>query len=771
MNPLGGLGTGEVVALGWTLLHFCWESAAIALVYAVVDRCAQRAGATVRYGIAVAALGLMALAAVGTFVDQERLVVPVAASQLTEHDGERAVSQLGVLHAAVEGVLPAAAPAMGDGELWIAGHADRLMPWIDGIWLGGVLLLSLKAAGGWWQLQGVRHRAQALVPQETRRSFDRLAAQFAMTRGVALQVSEEMISPMVMGLWHVTVLMPLSAAMQLEPEQLEAVLAHELAHVRRWDYLCNLIQTAVECLFFFHPAVWWVSGRVREFREVCCDEVAAQVCADPAVYAEALLRLEEQRAKHVRLAMALHGDGGSLLNRIRRVMGETTMEKRAGNGETMSGVRIVAAGVLLTCLYGVPHLAHGAKRSAARGTAGSDWGQTAPAPMPAAAVAAAPAVVAAPAPTRGADAWAAAAPQAVTITSNPQVNVAPQTMTMTLAEPVVSVNVAPAVTIASGWQQGAGAGAGEGAGAGSGAGAGQPRISGTAFIDGMRAAGYTLDLDKDLNVLVSLRSVGVTPEYAKAMAGAGFGKPTLHELVSLKSVGVTPEYLTGMKAAGLGPESLRDAVSMKSVGVTPEYAKSVAALGMGTPDARELVSIKSVGVTPEYLAELKAAGVAPANLRDAVSMKSVGVTPEYAKAMASTGLGTPTMRDLISMKSVGVTPEYLVAMKAAGLGPESLHEAVSMKSVGVTPEYAKAMAGAGFKGLSTRDLISMKSQGVSPDSVKWVKATFPDADMRTIEQAAAFHIDAAFAASAKAHGFNATSLDKLVKLKMSGLLD
>ncbi len=723
MGVLNGIPAGEVVALGWTLLHFCWQTAAIALLYVVADRCALRAGAQVRYGIAMSALALMAFAAAATFIDQERLVVHVAPDRR-----EVVASQLGALHTAVEEALPATvAPVVGDAELRIAERATRWMPWIDALWLGGVLLLSLRAAGGWWQLQVVRGRARALVPAEVESSFRALAAQFEMGHRVALRISNEVVSPMVMGIWHVTVIVPLSAAMSLAPEQLEAVLAHELAHVRRWDYLCNLVQTAVECLFFFHPAMWWVSKRAREFREMCCDEVAARACADPAVYAEALLELEEQRSKRLRMAVALEGDGGSLLNRIRRVMGEKTMEQR-----TMSGMRIAAAGMVLACLYVVPHVAQGSKLGANSGTseivperaAALDAEVQTKAESLRSAGNSVPAEVAAFRTEKSAEAVDAA--------------------TQATAAP------APVAQPKSGtWNEG----------------------SGTEFLEGMRSAGYTVDLNKDLDALIALRSVGVTGDYAKAMAQAGMGTPTLHELVGLKSVGVTPEYIAGLKAAGLGPESLQQLAGMKSVGVTPEYAKAMASTGLGTPNVRDLIAMKSVGVTPDYLAGMKAAGLGPESLHEAVSMKSVGVTPEYAKSVVQLGLGTATMHDLVALKSVGVTPEYLAELKSAGLAPGSLHDAISMKSVGVTPEYAKAMASSGFTGLSAHDLISLKAQGVSPDSVKWLKSTFPDADMHSIQQAAAFHIDAAFMEKVKAHGFNITSLDKLVKVKMSGLLD
>jgi len=683
MDVLSSIQMGEIVALGWTLLHFCWQTTAIALIYALVDRCASRTAAPVRYGIAMAALTLMVMAAGATFVVQERSAIPAAQSLQ-----QSVVSPLDPLPAAVASELPSAARGIGvgmgmdDPGRWIAAHVNPLMPWIDGLWLGGVLLLSLRAAGGWWQLQSVRRRAMTLAPREVVRSFEGLVDRLRMTRRIALRISSEVVSPLVMGVWHITVIVPLSAVLSLAPEQLEAVLAHELAHVRRWDYLCNLIQTAVECLFFFHPAVWWVSRRAREFREVCCDEVAAKVCADPAIYAEALLQLEEQRARHLQLAVALHGDGGTLLNRIRRVMGEKAMEKR-----TISGVRIAVAAMVLSCLYVAPHVAQGlAQGSRMQATASQSANLPAnasqqPVPVPPAAP-----VAEDPGPTTG-----EIAPVEPPVPAAPASAPTPRALiAVAHPAPAPSPKMQPMPTDDN-----------------------EPKQSGTQFMEGMRAAGYTLDLNKDLEVLVSLRSVGVTSDYAKAMAQVGLGTPTL----------------------------------------------------------RELVSLKAVGVTPEYVAALKATAAAPSNFRDVISEKSLGITPEYARSVAAMNLGSPAIHDLVSLKSMGITPEYVAALKAGGIVPENLHEVVGLKSVGVTPEYAKSMAAAGVTGLGIHDLISLKAMGVTPESIKWLKATFPEADLREIRQATAFHIDAAFVANAKAHGFNGTSLDKLTKLKMSGLLD
>ncbi|WP_260705570.1 M56 family metallopeptidase [Edaphobacter flagellatus] len=680
MSVLGLVHAREVVALGWTLLHFCWQGVAIALLYALVDRCLAHTTTVVRYGVAMMMLGLMPVVAIATFMEQERLVI-----HITPGEQPMVASQVGSLHVVVAKEVPFAAPVMANGELWIASHADRFLPWIDGLWLAGVCLLALRAVGGWWRLKLLQRDAAVAIPSAVQMSFEKVSGALRLTYPVILRVSTEVISPMVMGVWRASVILPMSVATSLPAEQLEAVLAHELAHIRRWDYLCNLLQTAIECLFFFHPAVWWISKRTRELREVCCDEIAARSCADPGIYAEALLQMEEQRAERMQLAMALHGEEGTLLHRIRRVMGEKGMEQRS-----MSGVRIAVAGFVVAGLVAAPHVAQGLKAhtentgiTAGKRVVFPEQEKTTPNQS-----------VSVPRVSVKRSAGYELLPQAAPVRA---VASAPSALPVSIALAVPTPSSSPVEPTPSPE-------------------AGQDTTrsgSGLDYLKKMQEAGYPLDLNKDLNTIISLRSLGVTPEYAKAMAQAGFGIPTLPELIALKSVGVTPEYIAGLKSSN----------------------------------------------------------AAPSSFQEAISEKSVGVTPEYAKAMADLGIGTPTRQDLISLKSVGVTPGYATQLKAGGLAPTDLHELVTFRAVGITPEYAKAMASAGFSGLSAHELVSLKAQGLTPENAHWLKATFPNADLHAVKQAAVFHIDEEFVGKAKSYGFNSTDLDKLIKLKMTGLLN
>jgi beta-lactamase regulating signal transducer with metallopeptidase domain len=631
MSAMAWLSREEMGALGWTLLHFCWQGTAVALAYGAVDRMTSRATSKTRYVVALAALTLMPMVVIGTFAEEIRIATPSLVNRTTVQVISGPL--IGARPRAILHEIPLSSSLEEPGD-WFAMRAERLLPWVDGLWMVGVFLLAIRSLGGWWQLENVRRRARRMVPQEVERGFWRICKQVQVGRQVALRVSDEVISPLAMGVWRVTVILPMSAVMGLSREELEAVMAHELGHVRRWDYLWNLLQTAVESVLFFHPAVWWLSRTVRERREVCCDEIAVRSCAGAAIYARALLRLEEHRTVQLRLAMALQGCDGLLLARVRNVLGEGM----ATESRMRSGVTVASAGALLMALLLGPKV-----------------GEAVAAPMVAAAQPVVAHVIAALPKTVGSARDGAnrqpavPAPSAVLETnvrlqrSKSAPVIAPSSMPQVRPEhvdvPDVAVNVVMASTMEVNFQEARGTASSKG----------------MAYLDGMRDAGYPLDLNNDLDLLVSMKSLGVTPEYAKSMGAAGLGKPTAH--------------------------------------------------------------------------------------------------------------------DLITLKSMGITPEYVAALKQSGIGPKDFHEVVTEKALGITPEYAVAMKQKGFGDLNVHELITLKAQGMTPEYAGWLKQQFPQATMDELRRAAVFHLNEKFMAEAKAHGFDGKSLDKLLRLKMSGLLD
>ena len=763
LSPIAWLSREEIVALGWTLLHFCWQGTAVAVAFAVVDRVTSHTTSKVRYVVALAAFMLMPVIVLATFTEELRVATQASTTTQTTGPATPMMAQaientsqiLSSLHLGIKPKptlhqLPLASN-IEESTDWLTMRADRILPWVDALWLAGVLFLALRSLGGWWHLGLVRRHAQRMVPQEVERAFLRLCKQIQVGRQVVLRASDEVISPLAMGVWRTTVILPISAVLSMPKEELEAVIAHELGHIRRWDYLWNLLQTAVESVLFFHPAVWWLGRTVRDRREVCCDEIAVRSCSDAAVYARALLRLEEQRTVRLRLAMALGGCRGSLLGRVRKILGEDM----ALESSMTSGTSVAAIGALIITLL-----------------LGPKFNQAVAAPMAnrmqpvvAHVMKAIPAAVVTrldAAGTRLIGPIAKIPQPAVPPKPNaPAASPAPipQIHTQLLLSRNINVNAATASAYEIEFQEATGTGSGQGTGTSKGA----------AYLDGMRDAGYPLDLNNDLNSLVGLKSVGVTPEYAKAMGTTGLGKPTVHDLIALKSMGVTPDYVASLKQSGIAPKDFHEVVAEKSMGLTPQYAADMKK-SFGDLNLHDLIAMKSMNVTPEYAAEMKQKGFGNLSAHELISMKSMNVTPEYAAEMKKS-FGDLSLHDLIAMKSMNVTPEYAAEMKQKGFGDLNLHDLIAMKSMNVTPEYAAEMKQKGFGDLNVHELISLKAQGMTPEYAGWLKQKFPQATTEELRRAAIFHLDDKFVADAKAHGFDTNNLDKLLKLKMSGLLD
>ncbi|HEX9011747.1 MAG TPA: M56 family metallopeptidase, partial [Holophagaceae bacterium] len=290
-------------ALGWSLLHFLWQGALLGALTWGLLALLRGASARTRYALACAALLLMVAAPVLTFLHLR--AQPTAAGgdvvRLLVEEGSPAPASLGLR------ARMALAPAL---------------PWLLATWALGVAILSLRFLGGWARVQHLRRRGAAPVAAEWHLILSRLCRELKLTRAVRLLQSTAVEVPTVLGWLRPVILLPACALTGLAPLQLEAVLAHELAHIQRGDFAVNLLQTLVEVLLFYHPAVWWLSGRIRAERELCCDDVAATLCGDPRILARALAVLEELRLPHPHSPsnLALAANGGSLMHRIRHLL-------------------------------------------------------------------------------------------------------------------------------------------------------------------------------------------------------------------------------------------------------------------------------------------------------------------------------------------------------------------------------------------------------------------------------------------------------------------
>ncbi|MEP7346442.1 MAG: HEAT repeat domain-containing protein, partial [Gemmatimonadaceae bacterium] len=322
--------------IAWTLLHFIWQGTAVALFLSLLLRLVRHESSLLRYSASVAALVLVVLfpiftavrlaqgtplplglrslespTTIGRGTDVANMTVQ-ASGPATINSGEAIVSAP-LVDVSVRRLAwkPSAVTSL---RTW----GDAAAPFLVVAWLTGVLVLSIRFFGGWLQVRTLTRTGITPVNADRGLRLARLADQLGLSRSVQLLESALVQVPTVVGWLRPVLLMPLSLETGLSTRELELLFAHELAHIRRHDYLINLLQTVVETVLFYHPGVWWISKQIRQEREHCCDDIAVALCEDRSAYAKALLRLEELRQRQPQLAVA--ANGGSLLRRIRRLL-------------------------------------------------------------------------------------------------------------------------------------------------------------------------------------------------------------------------------------------------------------------------------------------------------------------------------------------------------------------------------------------------------------------------------------------------------------------
>jgi len=298
-----------VERLSWALIHFLWQGALIAALFAVARRSRS---AQIRYLLACLALAAMTAAPVITFAVSGTSVLSPSPSYTTATPATPAHAG----HASP--VLP-----IYIYETW---HED-IMPWLVLAWFGGAVIFWAHLSGGWIIAARMRSMFVRPAPAAWQRKLDELKIHIEVSQSVRLLTSALVQVPTVVGWLRPVILMPIGALAGLPPEHVEAILAHELAHIRRHDYLVNILQSAAEALLFYHPAVWWILSQIRNERELCCDDVGVAVSGDALTYVRALADLEQHRP--ARITPALAANGGSLPDRIARLLGQSRNPSRS----------------------------------------------------------------------------------------------------------------------------------------------------------------------------------------------------------------------------------------------------------------------------------------------------------------------------------------------------------------------------------------------------------------------------------------------------------
>jgi beta-lactamase regulating signal transducer with metallopeptidase domain len=638
-------------SIGWALLHLLWQATIVAGILAAVLALVPRQAATTRYAAACAALTLVFVMFIGTAVrSYDPGARPIAA--VAQQDPAQASQTIPITLSDIPKLIAATATASWrEQALNAVATARRSLPSIVALWLAGVVLLSSRLLLSFLHARRLARRGTSEAGVQWQRAAKRISDALGLRRAVRLLESAAVEVPSVLGALRPVILLPASTLTGLTPDQIEMVLAHELAHIRRHDFLINLLQAFVETLMFYHPAVWWMSRSVRIERENCCDDLAVAVCGNPIQYARALTRLEELRGGALPVVVA--ANGGSLLDRIRRIA--------TGRAESTSASARWAAAVVMFVVLGIaiavpslPALAQRddppAKAVKAKPATGHvdvvesarpesvevdevnvviepdgveppdidpeppvvdiempDFDIAMPAMTPPPAMPAYPSI----------PVYPAIAPMAMTPpTPAPPPGVAP------MALPVLAPTPRPGPT---------------------------PRAPRAPMAMAAMLAG-SVDFDSDND----------TDEPDKDFGASG--KLTVDELIQLRDIGVTPEYIGQMRS--LFPDlSLRSIVQMRAVGVTPDYIKEMRDAGFEMKTGHDAQNLRAVGVTGEWLQAMRAAGVDIKTTHDASTLRAVGVSPKLVQQLTAAGYSNLSVRELSRLAAAGIDGDFIREME------------------------------------------------------------------------------------------------------------
>jgi beta-lactamase regulating signal transducer with metallopeptidase domain len=596
------------------LLHSLWQGALIAGALAVALAFLRGGAARLRYAITYCALVVMLASAL--------LTVAVVAGRSTTAAHLATTPAAITASSSTSGPVSAGMPESASESAWAASPALRSGIFLA--WLLGVFSFSLVHLGGWRQVHRLTRLGSREAPAEWRERLARLSGRMGVRRKVRLLESAVARVPAVVGCVRPVILVPASAFTGLSVQHLELVLAHELAHVRRHDVLLNYLQVATEALFFFHPAAWWISNRIRVEREHCCDDLVVGM-GDPRPYARALEMLERLRGSSPALAQA--ADGTPLLARIRRLVAQP--ERPGGRAATgLAGLLVLWLGLGggLAGLGGLsPAMAapetiagHGVVYSPAAGDYHGKW---------------------------GVEEWKDGVHIRASFRSDRS-----------------STNFRLDGSDLSSWSGGGEDGL-----------LVIERDAGTFYFEGRperTAEGYvgsgTCHFRPD-------------PTYMDELARLGISGTSADETFTFAIHGVSLEFAGGLVAAGLGDISLSQLLEFHIHGVSPAFVEDLTGLGYSGLSGRKLVEMRIHGVSPDYIRELEQLGYREIPVSRLVEMRIHGVSPDYIRELEQLGYRDVATSRLVAMRIHGVSASFIRKMQEEGRGDLSPERLIELK--------------------------------------------------------------------------------------------
>lgn len=302
-------------ALGWTVVHSLWQGILLAVLLSLVMMALEKRSARLRYEVACGAMFTMLMMALSTFIiylDQDPNMMEITVALI----GESANSSVTIINQENN--------FLQSNFQTVVAFFDEQLPLIVNVWLIGFLFFLFRMTGGFIHLHQLRHQDNFPVDRNLQKKLDQLIRRSPLKRSVKVMESALIKVPILLGHLKPLILIPVGTINLLTEEEVEAILAHELAHIIRRDFSMNIFFTLIEILFYYHPGVWLMAATIRSEREHCCDDLALFLCKNPLAYARALYKLEaaHKAARLPGLVLSFSSQKNQLLTRVRRILNQ-----------------------------------------------------------------------------------------------------------------------------------------------------------------------------------------------------------------------------------------------------------------------------------------------------------------------------------------------------------------------------------------------------------------------------------------------------------------
>lgn len=825
-NLFSNLSFSLQYALGWMVIHSLWQAVLIALATGVIMLILRKKSAKLRYLVANIALFSLLICAFSTFVyyyQSERKAQLEAfqglkinpentAENLSTHN-ILTVNQTPDPHAA--GKIQTVTVSKEGTETRSFGmlstdifkeYFNKNIPLIVTLWILGMALFLLKLLSGISYTYVVRSRHNFPVDEYWYDKLQDLKAQLGIQKMVDLVESALVRSPVVVGHLKPVILFPIGIVNRLSPKEVEAILAHELAHIARHDYVFNILQSFIEALFYYHPAVWWLSAQVRNERESACDDVAIALTGDSIHYAKTLVTVQEMAYFPLSASLAFAGQAkkSQFLLRIQRILHQKQ------NPYVME--KLIATILIIGSLFALAIAQNSVLPSANNNDHTTlsisedsfvQWGD---------------------APLSMSGFWSAKIiGDEVKVTFNHDMEKGNWTSTRRFKKSEFSALPTSesefTITRETGtmkfkgkFEENEGYGKfkfEENTGF-------KSYLAGfdihnikedlmihlflsninKSYMEYLKQSGYTSINKSDLEDLavhgvnqenlesyiknfsglsstgkISLERIvefkihGVDAQYRQSLADAGYIDVALDHILEAKIHGISPEYMKEMSGHKL---ALHELVEMKIHGVNGDFINKIKK-GNSNISPDDIIEAKIHGVDKMDVEKLEKAGV-DINNEDLRAFAIHGIDADYIEKMNQAGFGKLTTENILAAKIHGISPEYVKNLSDMGYKNMNFERVLEFKIHGVTSDYVKSIAASGYKDLSPGKLVEFKIHGISPDYVKKVaEMGFKDLSPSRLIELKVHNIGPEFIKGFIDLGYKDTPLSRLIELKVHGV--